>query len=124
MALFSSAGTAPIRAMNETRKMRKAKASQRSASLLYSDPVAAVAQLVEHRIRNAGVRGSNPFRGTKIPREPRGSLSDVWDQRNINHFKEMFPLTLVIRNNQPKGGTKSAPPLPQHRPILSYTFPP
>lgn len=26
---------------------------------------AAVAQLVEHRIRNAGVGGSNPFRGTK-----------------------------------------------------------
>ncbi len=28
---------------------------------------AAVAQLVEHRIRNAGVRGSNPFRGTSLP---------------------------------------------------------
>jgi mRNA interferase RelE/StbE len=28
---------------------------------------AAVAQLVEHRIRNAGVRGSNPFRGTNLP---------------------------------------------------------
>ena len=30
---------------------------------------AAVAQLVEHRIRNAGVRGSNPFRGTSLRKQ-------------------------------------------------------
>jgi hypothetical protein len=30
-------------------------------------PDAAVAQPVEHRIRNAGVVGSNPIRGTSFP---------------------------------------------------------
>ena len=37
------------------------------AALHYSGPGAAVAQLVEHRIRNAGVVGSNPIRGTTGP---------------------------------------------------------
>ena len=30
------------------------------------DPMAALAQLVEHRIRNAGVVGSNPIGGTTL----------------------------------------------------------
>jgi hypothetical protein len=34
---------------------------------------AAVAQLVEQRIRNAWVGGSNPFRGTILPPEPSGN---------------------------------------------------
>jgi hypothetical protein len=52
---------------------------------------AAVAQPVEHRIRNAGVRGSNPFRGTnKINnlwisialRDPtHGALGKPWGNR-------------------------------------------
>jgi mRNA interferase RelE/StbE len=37
------------------------------ASICEESASAAVAQLVEHRIRNAGVRGSNPFRGTSLP---------------------------------------------------------
>src|SRR5258708_4943545 len=37
-----------------------------NANLATSRIDAAVAQLVEHRIRNAGVGGSNPFGGTSI----------------------------------------------------------
>ena len=33
----------------------------------YAEQVAALAQLVEHRIRNAGVVGSNPIGGTILP---------------------------------------------------------
>ena len=46
--------------------------------------LAAVAQPVEHRIRNAGVGGSNPFRGTKatssdVQRRPRNSEKVPYD---------------------------------------------
>ena len=45
-----------------------------------AQPIAALAQLVEHRIRNAGVVGSNPIGGTifqSIPRTPGPAVSTM-----------------------------------------------
>jgi hypothetical protein len=46
-----------------------------SPVMCYRAAIAAVAQPVEHRIRNAGVGGSNPFRGTIFLAQERGSVA-------------------------------------------------
>ena len=48
--------------------------------------LAAVAQLVEHRIRNAGVGGSNPFGGTTFKTRSRVSSADIFAHRRHVRF--------------------------------------
>ena len=49
-------------------------------------PLAAVAQSVEHRIRNAGVGGSNPFGGTTFKTRSRVSSADIFAHRRHVRF--------------------------------------
>jgi hypothetical protein len=51
--------------------------------------IAALAQLVEHRIRNAGVVGSNPIGGTIFSIADFGYLPMI---RSINHIAAMLPI--------------------------------
>jgi hypothetical protein len=51
--------------------------------------IAALAQLVEHRIRNAGVVGSNPIGGTILSVADIGYLPMT---RSINHIAAMLPI--------------------------------
>jgi hypothetical protein len=54
---------------------------------------AALAQLVEHRIRNAGVRGSNPLSGTRILSSTHVKSFIFCCLRGVNAYsKKAFPL--------------------------------
>ncbi len=66
-------------------------------------PAAAVAQLVEHRIRNARVGGSSPFRGTRQPfRAGRWAQGDCSGVRRARH--RGFQADGPFINDREKGG--------------------
>jgi hypothetical protein len=62
----------------------------------YTASEAAVAQLVEHRIRNAGVVGSNPICGTTVPRRCHGQPTPRRMFQKINHLEDFC---CIIRND-------------------------
>jgi hypothetical protein len=59
---------------------------------------AALAQLVEHRIRNAGVRGSNPLSGTSLINGFTGLLAEHANSRStkspLDSVETPYPLPL------------------------------
>ncbi len=78
--------------------------------IIISRPVAGVAQLVEHVIRNDGVGSSNLFAGTTVSRSSRSPRPDLWLSPPIRPANSEITNTPPVRHECPHGNVSATFP--------------